>query len=216
MNKIQILGMSTDSICILADLFRESGLAEHLDIFMNIEFDKEPITPVVPFSFSIYGPDVMPDPRVKVFFGTSGPKNKMAIHQYYVSNGPLTEQDYLTFYHSSAYIASSSKIEYGVLIEPQVVISSQSIIHFGVTIKRSCSIGHHNQIGKFTDLNPGVVLSSNVRIGERCVLGSGSVIRDGVTIGNNTVVGMGSVVTTDLPSDCVAYGNPCKVVRSNL
>jgi hypothetical protein len=76
MNKIQILGMSTDSICILADLFRESGLAEHLDIFMNIEFDEEPITPVVPFTFSIYGPDGMPDPRKKVFLVLLDQKTK--------------------------------------------------------------------------------------------------------------------------------------------
>jgi sugar O-acyltransferase (sialic acid O-acetyltransferase NeuD family) len=216
MNAIKILGMSTNTICIYADLFRESGLAEHLDIFMNIEFDRKPITPVVPFSYSMYGPNVLPDSTKKVVFGTSGPKNKWAIFQYYLSNGSIKEQDYLTFCHSSSYVASSSEIGHGVLIEPHVVVSSQSIVEFGVTVKRSCSIGHHNQIGKFTDLNPGVVLSGNVKIGEACILGSGVVVRDGITIGDNTIVGMGSVVTTDLPPDCIAYGSPCKVVRPNF
>ena len=35
----------------------------------------------------------------------------------------------------------------------------------------------------------------------------------GVTIGDNTVIGAGSVVTKDIPSNVVAVGNPCKVLR---
>ena len=34
-----------------------------------------------------------------------------------------------------------------------------------------------------------------------------------IYIGDNTVVGAGSVVTKDLPSDVVAVGNPCRVLR---
>lgn len=34
-----------------------------------------------------------------------------------------------------------------------------------------------------------------------------------VTIGDNTVIGAGSVVTKDIPANCVAAGNPCKVIR---
>ncbi len=35
----------------------------------------------------------------------------------------------------------------------------------------------------------------------------------GVTIGENSVIGSGSVVTKDIPSNVVAFGNPCKVIR---
>nr|WP_275125769.1 hypothetical protein [Vibrio fluvialis] len=35
----------------------------------------------------------------------------------------------------------------------------------------------------------------------------------GVTIGENSVIGAGSVVTKDIPSNVVAVGNPCRVVR---
>ena len=38
-------------------------------------------------------------------------------------------------------------------------------------------------------------------------------INPGVTIGSNVVIGSGSVVTKDIPSDCIAYGNPCRVAR---
>ena len=35
----------------------------------------------------------------------------------------------------------------------------------------------------------------------------------GVTIGDRTVIGAGSVVVRDIPSDCVAVGNPCSVIK---
>lgn len=35
----------------------------------------------------------------------------------------------------------------------------------------------------------------------------------GVTIDDNVVVGVGSVVTKNLPSDVVAVGNPCRMLR---
>ena len=52
-----------------------------------------------------------------------------------------------------------------------------------------------------------------VRIGENCWIGAGVVVLPGVTIGDNVVVGAGSIVTRDLPSNVVAVGNPCHVLR---
>lgn len=52
-----------------------------------------------------------------------------------------------------------------------------------------------------------------VHIGKNCWLGAGVIVLPGVHIGDNTVVGAGSVVTTDLPADVVAVGNPCRVLR---
>lgn len=53
----------------------------------------------------------------------------------------------------------------------------------------------------------------HVTIGDNCWIGANSVICPGVTIGENTVIGAGSVVTKDIPANCVAAGNPCKVIR---
>ena len=52
-----------------------------------------------------------------------------------------------------------------------------------------------------------------VHIGKNCWLGAGAIVLPGVTIGDNTVIGAGSVVTKDIPSNVVAVGNPCKVLR---
>ena len=52
-----------------------------------------------------------------------------------------------------------------------------------------------------------------VKIGNGCWIGGGAVILPGVTIGDGTVIGAGSVVTKDIPANCVAAGNPCRVIR---
>ena len=52
-----------------------------------------------------------------------------------------------------------------------------------------------------------------VHIHENAWIGANCVIMPGVSIGENTVIGAGSVVTRDIPSNVVAYGNPCRVMR---
>ena len=52
-----------------------------------------------------------------------------------------------------------------------------------------------------------------VHIGRNCWLGAGVIVLPGITIGDNVVVGAGSVVTKNLPSNVIAVGNPCKVLR---
>lgn len=52
-----------------------------------------------------------------------------------------------------------------------------------------------------------------VTIGDGCWIGGGAIILPGVTIGRGTVIGAGSVVTKDIPENCVAVGNPCRVIR---
>ena len=52
-----------------------------------------------------------------------------------------------------------------------------------------------------------------VTIGDDVWIGGNTVINPGVTIGSRVVIGSGSVVTHDIPDDCLAAGNPCRVIR---
>lgn len=99
--------------------------------------------------------------------------------------------------------------------------------NFGVTMVDDT----HIYVGSHTMFGPNVTVASAghpilpelrkqtyqynmpVHIGENCWIGAGAVIVPGVTIGDNTVIGAGSVVTKDIPSNSVAVGNPCKVLR---
>lgn len=108
-------------------------------------------------------------------------------------------------------------------------------IHFGNRVY--CNFGTtmvddtHIYVGDYTMFGPRVTIATAghpilpelraqgyqynapVRIGKNCWLGAGVIVLPGVTIGDNVVVGAGSVVTKDLPSDVVAVGNPCRVLR---
>ena len=61
--------------------------------------------------------------------------------------------------------------------------------------------------------NTGYEYGVPITIGDNVWLGGNVVVCPGVSIGSNVVVGAGSVVTKDIPEDCIAAGNPCKVIR---
>jgi acetyltransferase-like isoleucine patch superfamily enzyme len=52
-----------------------------------------------------------------------------------------------------------------------------------------------------------------VKIEDNVWIGGGVIILPGVTIGKNSVIGAGSIVTESVPENCVAVGNPCRVIR---
>ena len=63
------------------------------------------------------------------------------------------------------------------------------------------------------DRNKGLEYARPITVGDNVWIGAGVSVLPGVTIGDNCVIGAGSVVNRDIPSDSVAVGNPCRVVR---
>jgi len=59
----------------------------------------------------------------------------------------------------------------------------------------------------------GLEFAKPIRIGNNVWLGASVVVVPGIEIGDNVTVGAGSVVTKSLPANCVAVGNPCRVLR---
>ena len=66
----------------------------------------------------------------------------------------------------------------------------------------------------FERRNPGLEYAYSITVGDNVWFGAGVQVMPGVTIGSNVVIGGGSVVVHDIPSDSVAVGNPCKVIRA--
>ncbi len=91
-----------------------------------------------------------------------------------------------------------------------------------VTIGDDCFIGPN--VGIYTachSTNPDERLSRRewampVTIGNNCWIGGGVTILPGVTIGDNVTIGAGSIVVKDIPSGCVAVGNPARVVKDHV
>lgn len=108
-------------------------------------------------------------------------------------------------------------------------------VHFGNHVYANFNLtlvdDTHIYIGSHTMIGPGVIIATAghpvlpilreqeyqynapIHIGSNCWLGAGVIVLPGVTIGDNTVIGAGSVVTKDIPSDVVAVGAPCRVMR---
>lgn len=108
-------------------------------------------------------------------------------------------------------------------------------VHFGKNIYVNYSLtmvdDTHIYVGDYTMFGPNVTLATAghpiiadlrvhgyqynapIHIGKNCWLGAGVIVMPGVTIGDNVIIGAGSVVTKDIPSDVVAVGNPCRVMR---
>ena len=55
-----------------------------------------------------------------------------------------------------------------------------------------------------------------VILGRNCWIGSDVRIQKGVTIGDNSVIAACSVVTKDVPANCIAAGNPAKIVKTDI
>jgi acetyltransferase-like isoleucine patch superfamily enzyme len=78
-----------------------------------------------------------------------------------------------------------------------------------ITDTDSHPINWHDRINNLNEktANSPVVIEENVFIGAR------SIILKGVTIGRNSVIGAGSVVVKSIPENCIAGGNPAKVIK---
>lgn len=61
--------------------------------------------------------------------------------------------------------------------------------------------------------NKGLEYAHPITVGNNVWFGAHVCVLPGVTIGDNCVIGAGSVVTKDIPSNSVAVGNPCRVIR---
>ena len=129
-----------------------------------------------------------------------------------------------------------AEIGEGCYIEPPFYANmGAGHVHFGNNVY--CNFGvtmvddTHIYVGDNTMIGPNVTVATAghpilpelrekgyqynapVRIGRNCWIGAGAVILPGVCIGDNSVIGAGSVVTGNIPSDVVAVGNPCRVLR---
>lgn len=58
-----------------------------------------------------------------------------------------------------------------------------------------------------------IIKSAPISIEDDVWIGANCIILKGVTIGARSIIGAGSVVTKSIPADCIAAGNPCKIIR---
>lgn len=75
------------------------------------------------------------------------------------------------------------------------------------------------EVGLFTvnhePKNIRIIMTKEIHIKRNAWIGARVNILPGVTIGENAIIGTGSIVTHDIPDNCVAVGNPARIVKTH-
>lgn len=97
-----------------------------------------------------------------------------------------------------------------------LVILDGAPVRFGdnVFVAPNCGFYTAGHPISAAERNKGLEYAKPITVGNNVWIGAGVQVMPGVTIGDNVVIGGGSVVVSDIQSNCVAVGNPCRVKRT--
>lgn len=149
-----------------------------------------------------------------------------------IGGGKLKIGDNFYFSSGDAVNPMTSNLQGAVYVEPGAELTIGNNVGMSSTriwVHDSVAIGDNVKIGACvlitdTDAHPmdykvrrtsnegtksaPIVIEDDAWVGAHCI------ILKGVTIGARSIIGAGSVVTKSISADCVAAGNPCRVIKS--
>ena len=205
-----IIGKGDNIITMILDNLCSRGEYPNISIYNNLRL---PVSNK--FEHDLFKIDLLEEVDIRESYsyvlGVYQPQHKIKI----VESIRPEMKKFINIIHDGLDISRMSKIGKGVLINSKVSVAAHTIIGNFVSINRHVSIGHHSVIEDYCSINPGCNIAGRVTIGSGTTIGMGSNIIDGIKIGKNSIIGAGSLVTKDIPDGVIAYGSPCKIVRSN-
>jgi len=211
---ITILGYSGAYLALLFESLSALNYCGKITIITN-ETEKRAVAPFetnIPFSEIYYSQAVL-NINSGLLICSNKPSTKKFLFNFYEKLWKINLEDFIPLIHPSSVVSSSVVQSLGLQIEPLSVIAPYTKLGFGVNISRNCSIGHHNVIDDYVSVYAGSNIAGFAEIGEGTTIGPGCTVFSNIKIGSNSVIGGGSVVSKDIPSNVLAYGNPCKVVK---
>jgi acetyltransferase-like isoleucine patch superfamily enzyme len=151
------------------------------------------------------------------------PAYGVGIHFHLSGDANVDIAENLNAHHLFVYAASNTHVQLGrtvgfngavrlMLHEPgSITIGDGCLFAGGIDLSIS---DMHSIIDADTRqrLNP----ARNIKIGDRVWVGERCLILKGVKIGSGAIIGAGAVLTKDVPPNCIAAGNPARIVRRNV
>lgn len=155
-------------------------------------------------------------------------KNSYVVKPWYIEifGGPVTIGDNITLLASSdkrtrLTVWSDKKDIPGIFIGDHVLISPGVRISAAlqIIISDNCMIASNAYITDsdwhgIYDRSLPPDTSYPVKLEENVWVGDSAIICKGVTIGKNSIIGAGAVVSSNIPSNAIAVGNPAKVIKN--
>ncbi len=133
---------------------------------------------------------------------------------FYKVSSEFPDVEFPALVHPSSTIGEGATIGRGVVIMPQSNIGPSSRVSDFCVINSSSSVDHHCTMEEFSSVAPGVIFGGRVTLGRRSAVGISAVVRHNISIGSDAVIGAKSYVNADIQSNTVAFGVPCKAIRS--
>ena len=95
-----------------------------------------------------------------------------------------------------------------VILDPAEVLFGDNVF-----IGPNCGFYTAEHPINYKERNKGLEFAKPIKVGNNVWFGGNVTVIGGVTIGDNVTIGAGSVIVKDLPSNVLAVGNPCKVIK---
>jgi sugar O-acyltransferase (sialic acid O-acetyltransferase NeuD family) len=146
-----------------------------------------------------------------VAIGGSNGAIRLMVHDLLIKKGLIP----ITVIHPSAVIASNALIGEGSQILANATICSRVKIGKSIIVNSSASVDHECILEDGVHIGPGAKLAGCIEVGLNSFIGTGAVVLPRIKIGKNSVIGAGSVVTKNIPDNVIAYGNPCRVIKTS-
>ena len=118
--------------------------------------------------------------------------------------------------HFTSKVIAPQNITKGILCDPgdnlNNYIQANNGIHFGSNIELGPGVSiisaNHNleDFDKHKTAKP-------IKIGNNVWIGANTTVLPEVTIGDNVIIGANALVNSDIPSNSIAVGNPCKMIK---
>lgn len=115
--------------------------------------------------------------------------------------------------HHTAWVSTDGAIDDGAILLAFASVGPGAHARVGSLLNTGASLDHDSTVGDYGSLGPGARTGGDVSIGSRTMVGMQAGILHGRTVGDDSVIGAHSAVVHDIPSLCVAYGTPCRVIR---
>lgn len=205
---LTLLGKSDATITMILDNLDSCGVHPEIVIVNNLNLPIEHSFDHPRFNYNIV--PSLANEEGDFALGVSNAYTKLRVMKQ-----EYNHLNFINIIHATAVISATAVLGKGLLINNLATVGAHAKIGNFVNISNRATVNHHTVLEDFVSINPGVNVAGNVYIGRGTLVGIGATISNGITIGKNSIIGAGSVVVRDIPDNVIAYGNPCKPMRTN-